>query len=108
MDIKRGQVYYCDLSPVVGSEQGGLRPCVIVSNNKGNHFSPVVIVAPLTTRINKCRLPTQVLTADGKSMIMCEQIRVIDKRRISGERYTILAEETMAQVDAAIKISLGV
>lgn len=107
MDIKRGQVYYCDLSPVVGSEQGGLRPCLIISNDIGNKHSPVVIVAPLTTKTNKFHLPTQVLTQDGKSMIALEQIRTIDKRRIT-TLYTTIAQETMMQVDRAIKISLGV
>ena len=107
MNIKRGQVYYCDLSPVVGSEQGGLRPCLVISNDIGNKHSPVVIIAPLTTKISKYRLPTQVLTQDGKSMIELEQIRTIDKSRIS-TLYTSVAQETMVQVDRAIKISLGV
>ena len=114
MEIKRGQIWYADLSPVRGSEQGGMRPVVIVSNDKGNAVSPVVIVAPITSVVSKKKLPTQVLigTESGLkelSMVMCEQLRTIDKSRIMikkplGEVKPYL----MAAIDRAIKVSLGV
>ena len=112
MYYERGKIYYADLSPVIGSEQGGLRPVVIISNDIGNRYSPTVIVAAMTSQIKK-HYPTSVdLTPmdtglQQESRVCCEQLRTIDKRRLRkcvGE----LTEEAMAQVDAAIKISLEI
>lgn len=112
MEIKRGQIYYADLSPVVGSEQGGLRPILIVSNDIGNKRAPIVIAAVITSRIHKFRLPTQVLldTSCGlykESMVECEQIRTLDKRRLK-QCMGSLNSKQMWEVDKAIAISLGV
>lgn len=112
MEIKRGQIYYADLSPVVGSEQGGLRPVLIISNDIGNKHSPIVIAAIITSQIRKFRLPTQIMldTSCGlhkDSMIECGQIRTLDKRRLKGMIGMVCAE-AMTQVDKAIKISMGV
>lgn len=111
MEIKRGQIYYADLSPVVGSEQGGLRPVLIISNDIGNKHAPIVIAAAITSQTHKFRLPTQVMldTSCGlhkDSMVECEQIRTLDKRRLKVMMGTICAE-AMAQVDKAIAISFG-
>ena len=114
MEIKRGQIWYADLSPIRGSEQGGMRPVVIVSNDKGNAVSPVIIVAPITTKIGKKKLPTQVLvgTESGLkvlSMVMCEQVRTIDKTRLLGkEPMGNVKPYLMTAIDKALKISLGV
>jgi mRNA interferase MazF len=110
MEIKRGQIYFCDMSPVIGCEQGGLRPVLVISNDIGNKHSPVVIVAPITSQYQKKKLPTQVLigTESGLkvlSMVMCEQLRTVDKRRLT----TFIGEVKpyiMRAVDGAIKISL--
>lgn len=112
MEIKRGQIYYADLSPVVGSEQGGLRPVLIVSNDIGNRHAPIVIAAAITSRIYKKRLPTQVLldTSCGlhkESMVECEQLRTLDKRRLKQCMGEINNKE-MYEVTKAIAISLGV
>lgn len=112
MEIKRGQIYYADLSPVVGSEQGGLRPILIVSNDVGNRHAPIVIAAAITSRTRKFRLPTQVLldTSCGlhkESMVECEQMRTLDKRRLKGF-IGVINEEEMKQINKAIAISLGV
>lgn len=112
MEIKRGQIYYADLSPVVGSEQGGLRPILIVSNDVGNRHAPIVIAAAITSRTRKFRLPTQVLldTSCGlhkESMVECEQMRTLDKRRLKGF-IGVVNEEEMKQINKAIAISLGV
>lgn len=112
MDIKQYAIYYADLSPVVGSEQGGLRPVVIVSNDMGNKHSPVVIAAPATSRVGKKRLPTQIIiTSRGglstDSMVMCEQIRTIDKSRLSSYIGKLTDIEKYA-IRKALKISLGV
>lgn len=112
MSIKRGDIYYADLSPVVGSEQGGMRPVLIVQNDTGNKHSPTVIAAAITSQINKARLPTHIelgaksygLTKD--SVILLEQIRTIDKRRLK-ERMGQLDEGLMDQVDNAIAVSFG-
>ena len=109
MEIKRGQIYYADLSPVIGSEQGGLRPVLIIQNDIGNRYSPTVIVVVLTSKLGKHEIPTHV-HYDGlrkESIILCEQIRTIDKRRLK-ELMGQISEATMEQVDKAIKISLGV
>ena len=110
--IKRGELYYADLSPVVGSEQGGIRPVLVVQNNVGNKYSPTVIAAAVTSRIDKAKLPTHIelgaeqvgLTKD--SVILLEQIRTIDKRRLK-ERIGMLPDNTMSKVDDALLISLG-
>lgn len=112
ISIKRGDIYYADLSPVVGSEQGGMRPVLIVQNDTGNKHSPTVIAAAITSQINKARLPTHIelnaksygLTKD--SVILLEQIRTIDKRRLK-ERMGKLDDGLMNVVDSAIAVSFG-
>lgn len=113
MEYKRGQIVYVDFSPVRGSEQGGFRPALIVSNDIGNKYSPVVIVAPITCQTQKKKLPTQVLigTESGLkalSMVMCEQLRTIDKRRISGAPIGCAKEYVMKAVDYAVAKSLDI
>ena len=104
----RGQIYFADLSPVIGSEQGGLRPVLIIQNDIGNAHAPTVIVAPLTSVLSKRKLPTHVPCPLFKdSIILMEQIKTIDKRRLKNYIAEISAG-TMAQVNEAIKISLGV
>ena len=110
--VKRGDIYYADLSPVVGSEQGGMRPVLIVQNDTGNKHSPTVIAAAITSRTDKAKLPTHIelsaqsvgLTRD--SVILLEQIRTIDKSRLR-ERMGKLDEQTMTKVDSAIAVSFG-
>ena len=110
--IKRGDIYYADLSPVVGSEQGGLRPVLIVQNDVGNRYSPTVIAAAITSRMSKTKLPTHIdIYADRvglakDSVVLLEQVRTIDKQRL-GEKMGHLDTETMNAVDNAISISLG-
>ena len=110
--IKRGDIYYADLSPVVGSEQGGLRPVLIVQNDVGNRYSPTVIAAAITSRMGKTKLPTHIdIYADRvglakDSVVLLEQVRTIDKQRL-GEKMGHLDVETMNAVDDAISISLG-
>ena len=112
MTVKRGDIYYADLSPVVGSEQGGVRPVLIVQNDIGNRFSPTVIAAAITSQTGKARLPTHIsfagqscgLTKD--SVILLEQIRTIDKQRLR-ERMGKLDESMMNRVDNAIAVSFG-
>ena len=112
MIVKRGDIYYADLSPVVGSEQGGVRPVLIVQNNVGNKFSPTVIAAAITSQINKAKMPTHieidandyVLSKD--SVILLEQVRTIDKKRLK-ERIGHLNENLMDKVNEAIEISFG-
>ena len=109
---KRGDIYYADLSPVVGSEQGGMRPVLIVQNDTGNKHSPTVIAAAITSQTGKARLPTQIeLNAQSvglsrDSVILLEQIRTIDKSRLR-ERMGKLDENTMTKVDNAIAVSFG-
>lgn len=109
--INRGEIYYADLSPVVGSEQGGYRPVVILQNNKGNKFSTTVIVAPISSRMTKNPLPTHVIVENDclekKSVILLEQIRTIDKQRIS-EKVGVIGEGIMDVVNRAIKTSLDI
>jgi len=118
-NIRRGDIYYADLSPVVGSEQGGIRPVLIVQNNMGNRYSPTVIAAAITSRTGKNKLPTHIEVAAGlteasaascglakNSVILLEQIRTLDKRRLK-ERMGKLDDRTMQQVDSAIGISFG-
>lgn len=112
MNIKRGELYYADLSPVVGSEQGGIRPVLVVQNDVGNKYSPTIIAAAVTSKINKAKLPTHIELPLGDfglqkdSVILLEQIRTLDKRRLK-ERIGELSEVTMSKVDRAILISLG-
>ena len=110
--IKRGDIYYADLSPVVGSEQGGIRPVLIVQNNVGNKYSPTVIAAAITSQINKAKMPTHIelsaqnygLTKD--SVILMEQIRTIDKKRLK-EKMGTLDATYISQVNSALNVSFG-
>lgn len=110
--IRRGELYYADLSPVVGSEQGGVRPVLVVQNDVGNRYSPTVIAAAITSKLNKARLPTHIeLSAKAyglsrDSVVLLEQIRTIDKRRLK-EKIGLLSPQIMARVDDALLISLG-
>lgn len=112
MIIKRGDVFFADLSPVVGSEQGGVRPVLIIQNDIGNRFSPTVIIAAITAQIQKAKLPTHVeIDAkthgfDRDSVILLEQIRTIDKQRLT-DKITHLDEETMRKVDDSLQISMA-
>ena len=110
MQVKRGDIYYADLSPVVGSEQGGIRPVLIIQNDVGNRHSPTVICAAITSRMNKAKLPTHV-EIDARryhtvrnSVVLLEQIRTIDKQRLK-DLVCHLDEEIMNKVDEAIRIS---
>jgi mRNA interferase MazF len=110
--VKRGDVYFADLSPVVGSEQGGVRPVLIIQNDIGNRFSPTVIVAAITAQIQKAKLPTHVeINAkkygfDRDSVILLEQLRTIDKQRLT-DKITHLDDSMMNAVNDALFISLG-
>ena len=118
MTVKRGDIYYADLSPVIGSEQGGLRPVLIIQNDVGNRYSPTVIAAAITSRLGKNRLPTHIDvcrddTGDSEnyglsrnSVILLEQIRTLDKRRLK-EKMGHLDERVMRQVNEAISVSFG-
>lgn len=112
MNIKRGDIYYADLSPVIGSEQGGLRPVLIVQNNIGNKYSPTVIAAAITSKISKAKLPTHIDVPSSDaglakdSIILLEQIRTIDKKRLK-EKMGHLNDATMLSVNNAIEISFG-
>ena len=109
--IKRGQIWYCDLSPVVGSEQGGYRPVLILQNDIGNRYSPTTIAAVITTRKTKANLPTHVwLNAEcglpKESMVECEQVRTIDKKRLKNFMGQV-SEEVMKEIDKGLKISFA-
>ncbi len=110
--IKRGELYYADLSPVVGSEQGGIRPILVVQNDTGNKYSPTIIAAAVTSKLNKAKLPTHIeLSArefglQKDSVILLEQIRTLDKRRLK-DRIGALPPTTMKRVNVALLISLG-
>ena len=110
--VRRGEIYYADLSPVVGSEQGGMRPVLIVQNDVGNRYSPTVIAAAITSQQNKARLPTHIeieartYGLSKNSIVLLEQVRTLDKRRLRG-RMGCLDEKAMQRVDGAIAISLG-
>ena len=112
MSVKRGDIYYADLSPVIGSEQGGLRPVLIVQNDIGNRYSPTVIAAAITSRMSKAKLPTHIDIFAGEvglakdSVILLEQIRTLDKRRLK-EKMGHLDDEVMNHVNTAIAISFG-
>lgn len=110
--VKRGDIYYADLSPVVGSEQGGVRPVLIIQNDIGNKYSPTVIATAITSQINKAKMPTHIeldaneygLSKD--SVVLAEQIRTIDKRRLK-EKIGHLDEHLMNRVNEALEISFG-
>ena len=110
--IKRGELYYADLSPVVGSEQGGVRPVLILQNDIGNKYSPTVIVAAITSQINKAKLPTHIELSSEEyhlqkdSVVLLEQIRTIDKKRLQ-QSLGQLTVEKMNEVNRAMLISLG-
>ncbi len=112
MKVQRGDIYYADLSPVVGSEQGGVRPVLIVQNNVGNRFSPTVIAAAITSQKDKAPLPTHIHVQSGQnglakdSVVLLEQIRTLDKRRLR-EHMGHLDAGAMSQVDKALEISFG-
>ena len=112
MSVKRGDIYYADLSPVVGSEQGGLRPVLIIQNDVGNKYSPTVIAAAITSRLGKTRLPTHIdIYADQvglarDSVVLLEQVRTLDKRRLK-EKMGHLDEGLMTEVNNAIAVSFG-
>ena len=112
INVKRGDIYYADLSPVVGSEQGGVRPVLIVQNDVGNKYSPTVIAAAITSQKEKSKLPTHIeINAQNcglakNSVVLLEQIRTIDKKRLK-ERMGMLDEDAMYQVNSALSISFG-
>ncbi len=112
MNVRRGDIYYADLSPVIGSEQGGLRPVLIVQNDVGNRYSPTVIAAAITSRTQKSKLPTHIDVYADKyglakdSVILLEQIRTIDKARLK-EKMGHLDDNVMAEVNDAINVSFG-
>ena len=111
MQIRRGDIYYADLRPVVGSEQGGVRPVLIIQNNIGNRHSPTVICAAITSKMNKAKLPTHIEISAGRyqieknSVVLLEQIRTIDKQRLR-EYVCHVDQELMKKVEKALKISL--
>ena len=111
--IKRGEIYYADLSPVVGSEQGGIRPVLVVQNDVGNKFSPTIIVAAVTSQLNKAKLPTHVPIhadengLDRDSVVLLEQLRTIDKKRLR-EHIGTVDDEVIGVVDDALSVSLGI
>lgn len=112
MTVKRGDIFYADLSPVIGSEQGGIRPVLIIQNDVGNKYSPTVIVAAITSQINKAKMPTHIeingeeygLSKD--SVILLEQIRTIDKKRLK-EKTGHIDDELLLDISYALKISVG-
>lgn len=112
MTVKRGDIYYADLSPVVGSEQGGIRPVLIVQNDVGNKFSPTVIAAAITSQRDKTNLPTHIrVNADGcglskDSIVLLEQVRTIDKQRLK-EKMGSLDLTSMNMIDKALSVSFG-
>ena len=112
MIIQRGDIYYADLSPVVGSEQGGIRPVLVIQNDIGNKYSPTVIAAAITSQINKAKMPTHIELAakdyglNKASVILLEQIRTIDKRRLR-EKIGRIDDGLMASVNNALSISFG-
>ena len=109
--VRRGDVYYADLSPVVGSEQGGVRPVVVVQNDKGNKYSKTIIIAPISKKMSKPPIPTHVIFSDSSlsylSMILCEQLRTIDKKRL-GQWICTLDDKTIDKIDQAIRVSLNI
>jgi len=112
VNIKRGDIYYADLSPVVGSEQGGIRPVLIVQNDVGNRYSPTVIAAAITSRMTKTSLPTHIAVNGNScglsknSVVLLEQVRTLDKRRLR-DRMGALNEDDMGKVNDALTVSFG-
>jgi len=112
IDIKRGDIFYADLSPVVGSEQGGIRPVLVVQNDIGNLHSPTIIISAITSRLNKAKMPTHIkIRGDNyglskNSIILLEQIRTIDKKRLR-EKIGHLEDTILNKVDEALKISFA-
>jgi len=112
MIVKRGDIFYADLSPVIGSEQGGVRPVIVIQNDVGNKYSPTIIIAAITSQINKARLPTHIeinapdFGLPKDSVVLLEQIRTIDKKRLR-EKIGKFDDEMMRLVDEALKISIG-
>lgn len=110
--VKRGDIFYADLSPVVGSEQGGIRPVIVIQNNVGNKYSPTVIIAAITSQINKAKRPTHVEISsedyglNKDSVVLLEQIRTLDKRRLK-EKIGHMIDEDMKKVDTAILVSMA-
>ncbi|HOB09072.1 MAG: type II toxin-antitoxin system PemK/MazF family toxin [Limnochordia bacterium] len=110
--IRRGDIFYANLNPVIGSEQGGVRPVLIIQNNIGNKYSPTTIIAAITSKIKKAKLPTHVelsaaeFNLEKDSVILLEQLRTIDKRRLK-EKIAHLDDEIMSEIDRALMISLG-
>ncbi|MBP3431623.1 MAG: type II toxin-antitoxin system PemK/MazF family toxin [Clostridia bacterium] len=111
--VKRGEIYFADLSPVVGSEQGGMRPVLVIQNDVGNKYSPTVIVSAITSQLTKAKLPTHIELPSSdcnlpkNSVVLLEQIRTLDKRRLK-EKISSIDERKMREVNRAILISLGV
>lgn len=113
MTVARGDIFYADLSPVIGSEQGGIRPVLIIQNNMGNKYSPTVICAAITSQINKAKLPTHIEISAEKyslvkdSVVLLEQIRTIDKKRLR-EKICTTDNAFMMMINKALCISLGI
>ena len=110
--IRRGDLFYADLNPVIGSEQGGIRPVLVIQNDVGNHFSPTVVAAAITSRKAKNSLPTHILLENvpglaPTSLLLLEQLRTIDRKRLRGYIGRI-SKEKMLEVDAALAISIGI
>ena len=112
MVVKRGDIFYADLSPVVGSEQGGIRPVIIIQNDIGNKYSPTVIVATITSQINKAKLPTHVEISSEEyglnkdSVVLLEQIRTLDKKRLK-EKIGHMTDNDMDKVQASLLVSMA-
>lgn len=110
--IKRGEIYFAQLNPVIGSEQGGIRPVLVVQNDVGNQYSPTTIILAITSQINKAKLPTHIeikaaeYGLDKDSVILAEQIRTVDKTRLK-QRVAQLSDEIMKEVDEALVVSIG-
>lgn len=113
MTLKRGDIFFAELNPVQGSEQGGVRPVLVVQNDVGNNFSPTTIVLPITSRMSKAKLPTHVALSKRESglsrdsVVLAEQIRTIDKVRLQ-QKVATLDEMTMARINSAMEISMGI
>ena len=110
--IRRGDLFYADLNPVVGSEQGGIRPVLVIQNDVGNHFSPTVVAAAITSRKAKNSLPTHIILENvpglaPTSLLLLEQLRTIDRKRLRGYMGRI-SKEKMLEIDAALAISIGI
>ena len=111
-EVKRGDIFFADLSPVVGSEQGGVRPVLIIQNNIGNKFSPTVIITAITSKISKPKMPTHIglvakeVGLEKDSVVLLEQLRTIDKQRLK-DKVTHIDEKLMQRVNNALKISVG-